>query len=205
MPLHLGMLADYALPPAMRFADRAFGTAWMIHPSRPLLISWARLGAARRSAGRRPAGTPAPTPPLAIIRRPRVEAGHVVLRRARWAVPAGWVPARARGESDADFLLRLAAWLRRQSVPGRIFVRGWAHDDFGEKVSKAHKPVYFDVANPWLVAEFERRAAAFDFLIFEEALPDPGEALGGRRDGATGDAWVTEFLVEISDAQGGHG
>jgi len=187
VPLHLGMLAEFGLPPAARFADRAFGTAWMTHPSIPPLLAgqnWKRLA-------------PGWDTPSEVIRYPRVEAGRVVLHRARWLVPAGRIPRRARGESDADFLLRMVAWLRREAVPDRVFVRASTGDGFsGEKI-KARKPVYVDFANPWSVADFERQAAAGDFVIFEEALPDPGEGLGLGR--GTDEARVTEFLVEITD------
>src|SRR5439155_10458868 len=33
VPLHLGMSADFLLPPAARFLERAFGAAYLVHPS----------------------------------------------------------------------------------------------------------------------------------------------------------------------------
>ena len=187
VPLHLGMLAEFMLPPVARFLVRAFGASGLMHVSMPPLIpteNWLRPSAPGR--------------PAEIARYPRVEMGRVVVQRARWSIPATLVPGRSAGERDADYLLRLVAWLRREAIPDRVFVRAWTEGMSNEKL-KARKPVYLDFANPWLVADFERQVSASQSVIFEEALPDPGEALGPHQD------QVTEFLVEISDGEAEHG
>jgi hypothetical protein len=120
---------------------------------------------------------------------------------ARWSVPAKRIPSRASGESADGFLLRLVAWLRREGIPDRAFIRAWAHGGLSGKTIKARKSVYLDIANPWLVADFERQAGAGDIVVFEKDLPCLDEALGGD----VGDASVTEFLVKISDGRPEHG
>jgi hypothetical protein len=180
LPVHLGMAADFALPPAVRLAAQVFSPHYRMHPNNPPLVSadyWERTRM-----------------PAEVARHPRVEVGRVVAQRARWTAPAGLVPRRAAGEPDAAFLLRLAAWLRREAVPDRTFVRTWGGRTPTEKI-KARKPVYLDIASPWLVALFERQVGVSERVIFEEVLPAPEEAPGRGAEGAT----VTEFLVEISD------
>ncbi|MBT2207835.1 lantibiotic dehydratase [Actinomadura sp. NEAU-AAG7] len=183
VPLHLGMMADVLLPPVARFLTWAFGASYYLHPSfSPLAPDW--------------------EPPTSIVAAPRVEAGRVVLRRARWSVPTGLVPARRKAESDADHLVRLVGWLRANGIPGRCYVRMWAdglwQDDAEDNnwgkwvLDKSRKPVYIDFAIWHLVAVFERMLKTpGPVIVFEEALPEPTAA------GAAG-GFVSEFLVEIS-------
>jgi hypothetical protein len=114
-------------------------------------------------------------------------------------VPAQRVPRRAKGERDVDFMPRLVAWLRRQAIPDRVFVRVMDRVFKSEKI-KDRKPVFIDFANPWLVADFERQLGPDQVVIIEEALPDPYQAQGPTPEQAN----VTEFLIELCESDSAH-
>ncbi|MEU4834398.1 lantibiotic dehydratase [Streptosporangium sp. NPDC023615] len=180
-PLHLGMMADLLLPPAARLLALGFGSSYLLYPGMPLLEEAAEEDR-----------------PEDVVPVPRVEVGRVVVRRARWVAPAARVPLRRKGERDADHYLRLVAWVRSHGIPARCFVRAPAagRDRLGAVLDKSRKPIYMDFANGLLVTAFDRMVrAAGPVVVFEEALPDP-EAGGGS---------VTEFLLEISEREDGHG
>jgi hypothetical protein len=187
--LHLGMMAEALLPPAARLLAQAFGCAYLVYANLPLLTSPRAVSV-----------------PETVLSFARVEVGLVVVRRARWVAPADQVPARRKGEPDAGYLLRIVGWLAAHGIPARCFVRM-----SGDRVTtdpamprrpgKSRKPVYVDFANWYLVQAFERMLAdPGPAVIFEEALPAPGGALGPDH----GQPSVTEFLVEISAPAAGH-
>ncbi|MEU4777338.1 lantibiotic dehydratase [Micromonospora sp. NPDC023633] len=188
VPLHLGMMADVLLPPIAQFLSWSFGVTYYLHPSFSPLAGGADLA-----------------PPDRLTTHPRVEAGRVVLRRARWRVPTGQVPTRHRAEADADYLVRLVGWLQAHGIPDRCYVRMWtdglwgtdpADDTWGKWVlDKSRKPVYIDFANWHLLAVFERMLRApGPVMVFEEALPAPGDTAA-----LTDEPAVAEYLVEISN------
>ncbi|GAA3861917.1 hypothetical protein GCM10022243_30250 [Saccharothrix violaceirubra] len=171
VPVHPGMMADFHLPPLARFADRAFNPAYQVHPSAPPLV-------------------PHDATPDAVVRLPRVEIGSVVVRRARWTFPIDRVPPRTAAGSDADHLLRLAAWRREHGVPARCFARSWG-EETAVSVAKARKPSYVDFGDWFLVAAFDRRLSGRSTVLLEEALPEPGA------DGTH----VAEYFVELDDRE----
>lgn len=188
VPLHLGMMADVLLPPIAQFLSWSFGVTYYLHPSFSPLASSADLA-----------------PPDSLTIHPRVETGRVVLRRARWRVPTALVPTREKAEADADYLVRLVGWLQANGIPDRCYVRMWADglwgndpadDKWGRWVlDKSRKPIYLDFANWHLLAVFERMLRApGPVMVFEEALPAPGDSTGLADEPA-----VAEYLVEISD------
>ncbi|MFI5913336.1 lantibiotic dehydratase [Dactylosporangium sp. NPDC051541] len=180
--LHLGMMADFLLPPAARLLTQAFGSGYLIHAGVPIF-------------------TALPSAPTAatVVRFPRVEIGRVVVRRARWVAPKAQVPMRDKGEPDAGFLLRIAQWLLAREMPSRCFVR--MNDapvadgpGGGGRFDKSRKPVYVDFANWYLVQAFERMLAdAGPVIVFEEVLPAVHDAIGPEH----GPASVSEFIVEL--------
>lgn len=168
-PLALGMLVERALPPALRFLVAVFGepqTAFAPNPA------WDDVGWRAPVDG--------------VRRRPRLAVGRVVAVRAGWRVPAAHVPVRAKGRSDADFLLELARWRGAHGLPRRCFVRTTGRRD------ASRKPVYVDFAS-WFLLPSLPRGADTD-VIFEEALPDPADA---PRHGGHGRR-VTEYVFEFS-------
>ncbi|MBO3751184.1 lantibiotic dehydratase [Streptosporangiaceae bacterium NEAU-GS5] len=179
--LHLGMLAEPFLPPAARLMAQAFGASYLVRSGIPLLASAEALSVPDR-----------------VVAFPRVEIGRVVVQRARWVAPSGWVPVRDKGESDADYLFRVVAWLRAHGVPERCFVRMLSGQDGsagGRLPGKSRKPVYVDFANWYLVTVFERTLkSAGPVVIFEEVLPAFPD------DQQEGD-FVTEFLVELFEPE----
>lgn len=190
LPVHLGMMADVLLPPLAKWLVNAFGHGYYFYPSSVL-------------------ADPDLCPPAgadAVVRRPRVEVGTVVLRRASWAVPVGYVPCAEPGESDADYWLRLLAWLRGRHIPTQCFVRvrpaEHGSDPDTESMTrwlldKAHKPVYVDFANWYLVMGFQRMLDDDGAtVVLEEVLPKPEDAPQPANDPV-----VTEFLIEISDPE----
>ncbi|MEO3789583.1 lantibiotic dehydratase [Nonomuraea sp. B10E15] len=175
--LHLGMCATSILPPVARVLLGAFGEQAPLTP--------ARLAPSE----------PVPGSPTRVV--PRLTAGHVVVWRARWESPAGEVPARTRGESDAAYLVRLTAWRRRHGLPDRCFVRASSRR---RAPGNTEKPFYIDFRSWPLVQVFEsllRRATGT--VAFEEALPDPATTAGSE-----GTRQVAEVLLEISDPRMRH-
>jgi hypothetical protein len=174
-PLHLGMLADPLLPPAAALLTQAFGGVYYSSQRSPLFPG--------------PAACPGVT---TVTRTPRVSIGDVTVQRARWVASRESVPTRAPGHSDGKHLLRLAGWLDEHGIPDRTFVRLLDEEaDYQERARWAGKPMYLDVANPYLVLAFEhglRRTPTS--VVFEEPLPAPADSGGHGR--------VTEFLIEIS-------
>ncbi|MFG1698023.1 lantibiotic dehydratase [Nonomuraea sp. NPDC049309] len=166
IPLHLGMAAEFQLPPAARFLERVFGPGYLLHPSSPPLVRMGRV-------------------PSQVTRYPRVEAGRVVVQRRRWLAPAATLPVRPKGEDDAAYLVRLIAWADEHGVPHRSFVRAWPEQTGQAGQDKARKPLFLDLADLFLVKNFERQIRGCAFALFEEALPDPGPDR------------VTEYLIEM--------
>jgi hypothetical protein len=175
--VHLGMSSDAALPPLARFLERVFGRAYLVHPGSPPLVQLERF-------------TPASGASAGVVRHPRIECGQVVLQRARWFTPAGEVPVRDGGEDEAHYLFRLAQWRHRHGLPDGCYVRMWSNDVGAGRV-KDRKPTYVDFANPLLVMDFERHVRTADFLLFDEALPDPLAA----------DGHVTEVFVQVPNSR----
>jgi hypothetical protein len=175
-PLALGLLVEHLLPPALRFLVRIFGEAQT--PFAPhVQLGTAGLGDAVDG----------------IRRRPRLLLGTIVLARAVACVPAALLPRRAKGESDAAFLLRFAHWRARHDLPARCFVRALG----GPTWERTHKPLYLDATNPLLLDVVDRALRPLgdtDVVAFEEALPDLADAprygTHGRR--------ATEYVLEVS-------
>jgi hypothetical protein len=188
--LHLGMMAEFLLPPAARLLTQAFGCGYLVPAGVPMFTA--------------PRSAPASH---TVTRIARVEIGRVVVRRARWVAPTAQVPARVKGEPDAGYLLRIVEWLLAHDIPDRCFVRMndvLATEGPGSelRIGKSRKPVYVDFANWYLVQVFERMlAGAGPSIVFEEALPAPEDAPGPEH----GPASVTEFIVEISAPRGSNG
>jgi hypothetical protein len=179
MPLHLGMSSDFALAPVARFIERVFASSYLMHPSSPPLMALDDLAD--------------PDQPATAVRHPRVEVGAVVLQRARWFRRAADIPNRGNGRPNADYFLRLIDWLAEAGIPRHAYIRAWSTDRTG-KQSKARKPMFIDFTNWFLVLDFERLVAASEFVVFDEALPDPMRSPASGAFGA-----VSEFLVELAD------
>ncbi|MFG1694445.1 lantibiotic dehydratase [Nonomuraea sp. NPDC049309] len=178
-PVHLGMTAQYWLPPWLQFLIRVFG-----EPSTAMVPGWVF-----RTGGEPPEeGT--------VERWPRMDVGRVTVARATWRMRAGAFPVPAKGESEAAYLPRLAGWLAGHGLPRRFFARVV---DLGQGLlagllSKDRKPMYVDVTDLLLLTGFLRTLRdPRALLVLEEALPDPAQA---PRYGD--DARVTEYIIQLS-------
>jgi hypothetical protein len=181
-PAHLGMMAEFLLPPAARTLTLVFGDTFLVHPSLPLVDTVADAVRVTET----------------VRHQPRVAVGHVVVRRARWTAAVATIPRAQRAEDWPELL----DWLRRNSIPRRCFVRVWGGgptDDARVQrwvLGKSRKPLYVDFDSWFAVRMFTHHlAAGGEVVIFEEALPDPADTAPGER--------VTEFLMEISGTGGG--
>ncbi|TQL02266.1 hypothetical protein FBY24_1338 [Cellulomonas sp. SLBN-39] len=170
-PTHVGMLADYQLPPLARFMERVFGDAYLLHPSSPPFASDLALGSL---AG--------------ITRIPRVQVEDLVVQRRRWIVPAADFPRPRTDRSHATYLEDLQGWLSDRDLPATSYARAWGRDLRGDK-AKSRKPMLLDLDSWWTVWELLRHSAGADFVVLDEALPDPF----GRHP----DAPAVELLIEV--------
>ncbi|WP_433443596.1 lantibiotic dehydratase [Nonomuraea sp. CA-141351] len=178
-PVHLGMTAQYWLPPWLQFLVRTFG-----EPSTAMVPGWVF-----RTRGEAPAEG-------VVERWPRMDVGRVTLARAAWRLRAGAFPVPAKGEGEAAYLPRLAEWLALHGVPRRFFARvvDLRHGLLVGLLSKDRKPMYVDVTDMLLLTGFLRTLRdPGALLVLEEALPDPSQA---PRYGAGGR--VTEYVVQLS-------
>jgi hypothetical protein len=89
---------------------------------------------------------PAPVTGGAVVARPRVTEGRVVVRRAAWTMPVDAVPWPTDGQDDADLLRCAERWRRTHDLPHEVYVR----------ISRtaltmdpaARKPVWLDLRSP---------------------------------------------------------
>ncbi len=182
LPVHTGLQAEILLPPALQLVVRGFGASPTLQPPGRLLFQ-------PDVAGR----------PDAVLALPRVNVGSVTLQRATWIVPHHLAPVRAKGDPDAEYLVRLHGWLRTHGIPAECFVQAFTRsgpDSPQAKMTKARKPLYIDFANWFLCTVFERLLASpLDTVVFREALPTPADAIAPD----AGDPRVSEIVIELSE------
>lgn len=180
-PVHTGLSFEHQLPPAMAFMIEAFGeNPTLLRPEQPLLHD---------------AGTT--TGHQGVPRTPPLRFGRVVLRRATWLARPSTLPRRKAGESDADFLLGLAGWLRHNGIPSRFFVSAITLRSLSLASvvrDRGRKPLYVDIGSPPLVSAFERLTRDPETTaVFSDVTPRPDQALADHE----GRPRVTEYLIEL--------
>ncbi|GAB1819013.1 lantibiotic dehydratase [Herbidospora sp. RD11066] len=167
-PVYTGMLAPMLLPRTARLLLQLFGD--LPSPAVGLEAIFSR---------------PPESVPDRVERTGRVSVGRVTVARAAWYVPTGEIPRRGKG-SGAAHLLRLAAWFAGHGMPERCFV-GSRHPG-----RRPGKPTFLDLADPALVALFDRGLdTCGPMVVFHEQLPGFEAAPGGH---------VTEYVVEVNHA-----
>ncbi|MCX7542590.1 hypothetical protein OS128_06645 [Corynebacterium sp. P5848] len=169
-PAHTGMLADYQLPPLARFVERVFGDAYLMHPSNPPFASNLALNQLTE-----------------ITRVPQVQVEDVVIQRRRFIVPIRLFPRPESGQSDEAYLRVLYQWFSNHALPTTCYARAWGRNLSTDKV-KSRKPMIFDLYSWWTVTELLRHSGGADFVVLDDALPDPF-----RKEPASP---VTEILIE---------
>ncbi|MFI8232636.1 lantibiotic dehydratase [Streptomyces sp. NPDC085900] len=180
-PVHCGLSFERQLPPVMALLIEAFGeNPILLRPDQPLQHD----AGAGRGAGR-------------VLHAPRLTIGRVVLRRATWVAQAGTLPCRPAGQSDADFLFAVAAWLAEHGIPSRFFVsvlRPRAIAAGALAGDRTRKPLYVDIGSPPLVRAFERLAGdPSSAAVFYEVAPEPENAIVDHG----GVPRVTEYVIEL--------
>lgn len=182
LPVHLGLMGEYFLPPAAQLLVRGFGaTPTLYHPSRPFLHedAWS-------------------VQPRGVKEFPRVNLGRLTLSRRTWILKSAEVPRQLKHETNSAFFARFHSWREQfgvpevfyaRSIPGAAFRRGQA------LLSKTWKPVYVDSFNWFLLEAFTRGLDAVgDLAVLQEALPHPDQP---RIHGQQSDRMV-ELIVEVS-------
>jgi thiopeptide-type bacteriocin biosynthesis protein len=100
---------------------------------------------------------------------PRVRAGRLVLRPARWRQPRGLALAMLQPQDERQFAATLATWRRRRRVPRHVYL------------AAGDNRLLLDLDDPAQAAQLRRVRGD---LILEEALPGPDDAWlagpGGR-------------------------
>ncbi|WP_376796037.1 lantibiotic dehydratase [Thermogemmatispora sp.] len=194
LPIHLGLMSDYWLPPLYRFLLWAFGEMPTEHlwSLRLLLLDQPLKGESR--------GTEEPQPRY----RPRTCLGRICLERAHWHLPPACLPLRHRGEAPFDYFLRVQRWRTRYGLPARCFLRvnpfdfqavqGQGLDVPAYSLSKERKPVYMDFESYFALGTFERLIEKGRFgLLLEEALPAEADLLPTREG-----KYVCEYIFEVN-------
>ncbi|WP_158688139.1 MULTISPECIES: lantibiotic dehydratase [Actinomycetes] len=122
--------------------------------------------------------TPTPGPGF----RDRMTDGRLVLRRARWTLPASALPPLGNGP-DLDFLRAGRMFRAEHGLPEQLFVRGLAAGG-----TPLGKPQWLSFDRPLAAWTALKGLAGAEELEFTEALPAAGAAPGR----------VTEFLTVVT-------
>ncbi len=138
---------------------------------------------------------------------PRLRYKNVVLQRAMWRMPAGLLPQRESGQSDADYYLAVSRWRKVHGIPARVFFSAHGATDASsvptgaeDKTVRSRKPLYVDFENYFSLALLEataRKMAPEQQVALTEMLPGR-EDLWFEKDGRS---YVSEFVLEINQLQ----
>lgn len=176
LPLHLGILVDWALPWTYRLLMQAFGVS-----------SFCQLP-------QRLSGLSFLTPGQGVRRLPRLCLGNVVIARASWVVSSGDAPLREKNESALSHLIRVTRWLAEHGIPRQCFVRAATAAGVSKSLGKNRKPCYVDFSNQVFLRVFGQIAAQPDrMLVFQEVLPTDDDLLVTDGDAGYASECVFEF------------
>lgn len=192
LPIHLGLMSDYWLPPLYRFLLWAFGETpgerlWSLR----LLLLDQPLKHDRQEVGE---GQPR--------YRPRTCLGRICLDRAHWRLPPSCLPVRQKGETHFDYFLKVQRWRAQYQLPARCFLRVNPFDfqatagleGSAYSLGKERKPVYLDFESYFSLSLFEHLIEKSSFgLLLEEALPGEADLLPARAGGS-----VCEYVFEVN-------
>lgn len=190
LPVHMGMMSNYWLPPLYQFLTRTFSNA----PIDPLwslrLVDTPGLEDHHISTG--------------VIRTPRLVIGQTIVARARWLVAADAVPHREKQETDSEYLCKVERWRAQHEIPQECFLRVNAFDFAGRNLpsgkqsyvslSKKRKPLPIDFQNYFLFQVFEHQITESPFgFILEEALPASDQHVLRRGNVS----YASEYIFEL--------
>ncbi|HEU5375038.1 MAG TPA: lantibiotic dehydratase [Ktedonobacteraceae bacterium] len=190
LPVHLGLMADFWMPPMYRFLLQAFSEA----PINPVWNSFLLKGAEIAEQQ---------DPEIKHV--PRLCLGHLCLSRAHWLLPPRTVPQQDQGESSFHYWLKLQHWREELGLPQQCYIRvnpgPFTREGTETQVppfettSKGRKPVYIDFCNYFSARLFEKLATQNNAGLFiEEALPGNEELVftAGQQ------AYTSEFIIELT-------
>ncbi len=176
VPLHLGMMVDWALPWAYWLLMQTFG-----------MSSFSALP-------RRLSGLDSIAVGQGVQRLPRLCLGTVVIARAAWVVRSGDVPLRVKGEATLSYLIRVTRWVREHGIPRQCFVRATTAGGARTRLGKNHKPCYVDFSSQAFLRVLCQLARQPDrMLILQEVLPTEDDLL--ITDGSA--AYASECVFEL--------
>lgn len=190
VPAHLGLMADFWLPPLYRFLLRAFS----VGPVSPSHFS-AHLPGMFKVDAQQP-----------LKQYPRLAVGRVILERATWVVDAQQLPKRAKGMPAFEYMLHVQRWLMQHHLPRQCFVRvlfepaaastSWTRIVPALKaIHKTRKPLYIDFSNYLSVLMFEQfinqKCRA---LLMQEVLPDQADLVIADNEAS----YVSEYILELT-------
>jgi hypothetical protein len=183
--VHLGFLRDSNLPDALLLL-RALSPGYADDLLSERMALYDTLDLAAMANGE-------PIPAF----RPRLEAGRVVLERARWAVRLDEVPLPCPAEKEHAFFRRIVEWYRIRNLPERAMAQRCVTGRPGSPVMST--PMYIDWHSPLTLAVIERVVGVrppqrpAGWLLLRELLPRPEDArfqIGGAPHVAE---WMIQF------------
>ncbi|WP_052889349.1 lantibiotic dehydratase [Thermogemmatispora carboxidivorans] len=192
LPMHLGLMSDYWLPPLYRFLLWACGET----PGERLWSLRLLLLDPPLTRGSKDAREPQPR------YQPRTCLGRICLNRAHWYLPPACLPVRQKGESHFDYFLKVQRWSAQHRLPARCFLRvnpfdfqaAEGPDGSAYSLSKERKPVYLDFESYFSLSMFEHLIEKSSFgLLLEEALPAETDLLPAHEGG-----YVCEYVFEVN-------
>lgn len=192
LPMHLGLMSDYWLPPLYRFLLWACGET----PGERLWSLRLLLLAPPPAHESKEAREPQPR------YQPRTCLGRICLNRAHWHLPPACLPVRQKGESHFDYFLKVQRWRAQYRLPARCFLRvnpfdfqaAEGLDGSAYSLGKERKPVYLDFESYFSLSMFEHLIEKSSFgLLLEEALPAEADLLPAREGG-----YVCEYVFEVN-------
>ncbi len=189
LPIHLGLMSDYWLPPLYRFLLWAFGEApterlWGLRLLDSSLMRSDALGEEQ------------------ALYTPRTCLGRICINRAHWRLRQARLPRRQKGETHFDYFLKVQRWHAQYGLPARCFLRVNPFDfDASEgaygpsySLSKERKPVYLDFESYFSLSMFEHLIEKSSRgLLLEEALPGETDLLPTPEG-----AYVCEYVFEVN-------
>jgi hypothetical protein len=134
-----------------------------------------------------------------VPHRPRLEVGHVVLERARWAIPVSDFPRKSPRQSYSEYFRAISRFRRERQLPLRTFARRVGRDapGFGLLATR----MYIDWENPLALSALTRLlrndGRSDGYLQLTESLPEP-ESSWLRLDS---DPYAAELVVECETGE----
>lgn len=149
---HLGMMANFQLPPLANFLERVFARPHLFHPSKGPFHPLINLKSDRE-----------------VVNVPRISIDGVTIQRCRKIIPCELMPKPP--SDDFEYWLWLRSLLSTHQLDPQTFVRCWTYPP-SKGNPKARKPFFLDSHSWWSVREFRRRSQGATFLVFDECLPE---------------------------------